>query len=372
MKKWRSHDAEASPGYAIRTLKFDVEQSEELSRAAFVLRRQQAAAYNWSMAELIEEGEPVPLMSGKDRPDALYKRLTAARADGMAYALLSVQRPGVRRAREAYVRWDSRLREYREREKNDSLNRADKRWKREPGRLFNRRKNERRRRAGALVYDVQPRRVDDFTVKLPGLPPLIARKKLPEQETIRSAQLVDVTQKVTRHASVEKRKYALRLQARVPTPDPKPAFDKPVGIDLGVAHAVTTSDGIHYDARTAADLDERADEARRSMSRKRSKKRKSRRHRKERRKLVRLTRKATNRRNDDYRRHAKDIAENHTFVGFEGLRVTNMTRSARGTAKKPGSGVSRKRGLNRSIHRAAWSLFLMYLLSACVMAGASC
>ena len=209
-------------------------------------------------------------------------------------------------------------------------------------------------------------------MKLSGLRPLIARKKLPEQEAVRSAQLVEVTQKGTWRASVEKRKYALRLQARVPTPDPKPTFDRLVGIDLGVAHAVTTSDGIHYDARTGADLDERADEARRSVSRKRSKKRRSRRHRNELRKLARLTRRAINRRNDDYRHHAKDIAEYHTFVGFEGLRVTIMTRSARGTAKKPGSGVSQKRGLNRSIHRAAWSLFLIYLLSACVMAGTSC
>ena len=41
---------------------------------------------------------------------------------------------------------------------------------------------------------------------------------------------------------------------------------------------------------------------------------------------------------------------------FEDLQISNMTRSAKGTADQPGRGVRQKAGLNRSILEAAWGL----------------
>ncbi len=41
---------------------------------------------------------------------------------------------------------------------------------------------------------------------------------------------------------------------------------------------------------------------------------------------------------------------------FEDLKVRNMVRSAAGTVDQPGTNVAQKRGLNRSIYEAAWSM----------------
>lgn len=65
-----------------------------------------------------------------------------------------------------------------------------------------------------------------------------------------------------------------------------------------------------------------------SMYRKRSKKRRSRRHRKERRRLDRLTRRVANRRQDDYRRFTREIEVAHTFVSVEGLLLNHDTLAA--------------------------------------------
>lgn len=43
------------------------------------------------------------------------------------------------------------------------------------------------------------------------------------------------------------------------------------------------------------------------------------------------------------------LAKNHGWVGIEDLKVTSMTRSAKGTAGNPGSNVRQKAGLNRGI-----------------------
>lgn len=60
-----------------------MEQSEELSRIRFTFRTPQVAAYHWAIAQLTEGGKLMALTSGRDRPDAPYKRLTAERTGGM-------------------------------------------------------------------------------------------------------------------------------------------------------------------------------------------------------------------------------------------------------------------------------------------------
>ena len=50
------------------------------------------------------------------------------------------------------------------------------------------------------------------------------------------------------------------------------------------------------------------------------------------------------------------IAKNHGFVAVENLNVSNMTRTAKGTAETPGRNVKAKSGLNRSILAQSWSM----------------
>jgi putative transposase len=56
-----------------------------------------------------------------------------------------------------------------------------------------------------------------------------------------------------------------------------------------------------------------------------------------------------NRRTDFTHKLTTGLTKNHGMIGIEDLRVKNMTRSARGTADKPGQKVRQKAGLNRSI-----------------------
>ncbi|MEX5708194.1 transposase, partial [Parafrankia sp. FMc6] len=62
------------------------------------------------------------------------------------------------------------------------------------------------------------------------------------------------------------------------------------------------------------------------------------------------------RRKDWVERTSTDLARRFDVIRVEDLRITNMTRSARGTAEQPGRNVRQKAGLNRGILANGWGL----------------
>src|SRR5262249_58080755 len=50
------------------------------------------------------------------------------------------------------------------------------------------------------------------------------------------------------------------------------------------------------------------------------------------------------------------VARRFDLIRIEDLRITGMTRSAKGTQAKPGCNVRQKAGLNREIMRSGWGL----------------
>lgn len=57
---------------------------------------------------------------------------------------------------------------------------------------------------------------------------------------------------------------------------------------------------------------------------------------------------------ENWARHlALEIVARYEVIALEDLKLVNMTRSARGTAERPGKGVAAKSGLNRSLQEAA-------------------
>jgi putative transposase len=66
-------------------------------------------------------------------------------------------------------------------------------------------------------------------------------------------------------------------------------------------------------------------------------------------KISRVHSKIANRRMDFVHKASQDISKNHAVVFVEDLLVRKLSASARGTREKPGKGVARKSGLNRSI-----------------------
>lgn len=65
--------------------------------------------------------------------------------------------------------------------------------------------------------------------------------------------------------------------------------------------------------------------------------------------IAALSARKARRRLDFTHKLTTDLAKNHGWVGIEDLRVKNMTATAKGTAKAPGTNVRQKAGLNRGI-----------------------
>jgi len=77
--------------------------------------------------------------------------------------------------------------------------------------------------------------------------------------------------------------------------------------------------------------------------------------------LARLRAREADARKDWAEKASTDIARRFDLIRVEDLRITNMTRSARGTAGNPGRNVRAKAGLNREIMRSGWGLLVRRL-----------
>jgi putative transposase len=138
--------------------------------------------------------------------------------------------------------------------------------------------------------------------------------------------------------------------AAVPAPIPGPATGEVVGIDRGVTVTLALSDGHTYQAPASRDV-------KRLQRRLARAKRGSNRRAKVKARLTRLHARNADARRDWAEKASTDIARGYDLIRIEDLDVWSMTRSARGTAARPGSNVGQKAGLNRSILRSGWGMF---------------
>ncbi len=156
-------------------------------------------------------------------------------------------------------------------------------------------------------------------------------------------------------------------------PVPLPPAGREVGVDVGVARFLTTSDGEvignpHFLAASAeviADLQRRKERARPgSGNRKRLK-----------RALAREWRKIRNRRRDFHHKTARALVAECDVIALENLNTAGMTRSPepKPDPAQPGAflpnGAAAKSGLNRSILDAGWAQFARILAGKAESAG---
>ncbi|WP_113699526.1 RNA-guided endonuclease InsQ/TnpB family protein [Nonomuraea lactucae] len=140
-----------------------------------------------------------------------------------------------------------------------------------------------------------------------------------------------------------------------------------VGIDMGVAWLVTTSDGDHIEnQRHLAASADRLTVAQRDLA---HKKRGSGRRRKAVAGLAALHAKVRRQRFDRAHKAALALVRGYDVIVCEDLRIAGMTRSASGTLDAPGRNVAQKSGLNRSILDAGWGVFLTILSHKAESAG---
>ena len=150
-------------------------------------------------------------------------------------------------------------------------------------------------------------------------------------------------------------------------PVPLPATGRQIGVDVGVARFLSTSDGeVVANPRFLDAAQERLADLQRRKARARPG---SGNRRRLRRALAKEWRKVGNRRRDFHHKSARGLVDTCDTIALEDLRVAAMTASAAGTVEAPGRNVAAKAGLNRSILDAGWTQFMSILVAKAESAG---
>src|SRR5215207_2401020 len=146
-----------------------------------------------------------------------------------------------------------------------------------------------------------------------------------------------------------------------------PASGRSVGVDLGVARFLTTSDGqIIANPRFLDAAQERIANLQRRKARARPG---SGNRRRLRRALAKEWRRLRNQRRDFHHQTARALIDTCDALALEDLRVAAMTATAAGTVEHPGRNVAAKAGLNRSILDVGWGQFTSILVAKAESAG---
>jgi putative transposase len=140
---------------------------------------------------------------------------------------------------------------------------------------------------------------------------------------------------------------------------PLPPTGRAVGLDVGVANLVATSDGeLVPNPRHLGRAAERLAAAQAGLARHR---RGSGRRRCARERVAALHRKVSRQRRNHLHQLSRRLVDGYDLIAVEALKVKNMSRSAKGTLEAPGTHVAAKAGLNRSILDAGWGTLVSML-----------
>lgn len=155
--------------------------------------------------------------------------------------------------------------------------------------------------------------------------------------------------------------------ARIPDPIDRRRTGAAVGIDRGVVNTITTSDGemLHSPALNPPER-ARLVQLQRKLARQKNG---SRRRNRTKLAIARLRNTEADRAKDWIEKTTTRLVVDYDLIAVEALKVSNMTRSAKGTVNMPGRNVRAKAALNREILARRWSLFNQRLHDKCTKAG---
>jgi len=181
------------------------------------------------------------------------------------------------------------------------------------------------------------------------------RIKVPKLGWLRYRKSRDVLGEV-RSATVSLRAGKLYVSILTKREVEQPVPQGPaVGIDVGVANFAALSDrSFIAPLNSFRKHEQRLAKYQRRMARKVKgssnwKKAKSR--------ILRIHARIADARADFLHKASNTISKNHAMIAVEDLKISNMSKSARGTADKPGKNVRAKSGLNKSILDQGWGEF---------------
>ena len=147
-------------------------------------------------------------------------------------------------------------------------------------------------------------------------------------------------------------KWYVSIQTEYEVADPVHNAESIVGLDAGVTKLATLSDGTVYQPVNSFKASQRKLAV---LQKQLSRKEKfSVNWQKQKQKIQRLHSHIANVRRDYLHKVTSEISKNHAMIVIEDLKVSNMSKSAKGTAEQPGRNVRAKSGLNRSILDQGW------------------
>ena len=143
-----------------------------------------------------------------------------------------------------------------------------------------------------------------------------------------------------------------------------------IGVDVGIAKLATTYNGFVARIYEHNPNLKPAYEKLKTLQRKMSRKIKGSRNRhKVRLKVTRQHKRISDIRSDTLHKLSTYLCKNHAAIVMEDLKITNMSKSAKGTLAQPGRCVAQKRGLNRSILQQGWGELLSQIAYKSVWYG---
>ena len=316
---------------------------------------QQRLAYNAAVEYTLKH----PNISKFD----LHKQLTSWRKADLDkwHGNLRVQRPGLEQGRDTVRKYDEASKrtlkecEKELRLKNSKAKPTRKRLPKHPvrpGRNLNAKKLYKSRKAPltVTVYDAQAiKLLNRYTLTAAGLT-VSLRDPLDDDTDVKALTITErkSSRKKGRNRPLQTRSYRIVLVIYLPDPEEKVPWENPTGADVGVINTITFADyrpahqpdtSIPGQIKTIRHNQRRLKKHGRAWTKLQKKARKLYRH---------YSNRLTN-----WEQHlAKDLAENHSLVAVEDLKLSNMNRSAKGTPENPGAKIRQKAGLNRSMATA--------------------
>lgn len=150
-------------------------------------------------------------------------------------------------------------------------------------------------------------------------------------------------------------KYTVSMQTELEINPPYHESSSAVGVDMGIAYFATLSTGEHLiGTNSFKQLSEKLAKSQRNLAKK---VKFSANWQKQKAKITRLQTHIADTRKDFLHKTSTQLSKSHAMIVIEDLKISNMTRSSKGTIDNPGKKVAQKSGLNRSILDQGWGEF---------------
>jgi len=150
---------------------------------------------------------------------------------------------------------------------------------------------------------------------------------------------------------------SIQVEQEIPTPiHPEQSM---IGVDMGIAKFAAYSDGRFKESiHVYRTWEQRLARAQRHLARK---KKFSENWKKQQRAIQKLHGKIANVRRDFLHKTSTQLSKSHAMIVVEDLKISKMSRSAKGSLEQPGRQVKAKSGLNKSILDQGWGEFCRQL-----------